>query len=53
MDQRNFTYMFYGLAAVWAILAIYVLTLVSRESRLRKQLDGLQRMLSDKDSGRG
>ena len=50
MDQRNFTYMFYGLAAAWGILAIYVLTLVSRESRLRKQLDGLQRMIEDKET---
>lgn len=45
--------MFYGLAAVWAILAIYVLTLVSRESRLRKQIDGLERMLSDKETRKG
>lgn len=53
MDQRNFTYMFYGLAAVWAILALYVLTLVSRESRLRRQLDGLQRMIEDKENRKG
>ena len=53
MDQRNFTYMFYGLAAVWAILALYVLTLVTRESRLRRQLDGLQRMIEDKENRKG
>lgn len=53
MDQRNFTYMFYGLAAVWAILALYLLTLVSRESRLRRQLDGLQRMIEDKENRKG
>jgi hypothetical protein len=41
--------MFYGLAAAWGILAIYMLTLVSRESRLRKQLDSLQRMIEDKE----
>ena len=52
MDQRNFTYMFYGFAAAWGILAIYVLTLVSRESRLRRQLDGLQRMIEDKETGK-
>lgn len=45
--------MFYGLAAVWAILAIYVLTLVTRESRLRRQLDGLQRMIEDKENRKG
>ena len=52
MDERNFTYMFYGLAAAWGILALYVLTLVSRESRLRRQLEGLQRMIEDKESGK-
>lgn len=45
--------MFYGLAAVWAILALYVLTLVTRESRLRRQLDGLQRMIEDKENRKG
>ncbi len=25
MDERNFTYMFYGFAAAWGILAVYVL----------------------------
>ena len=31
MDSRNFTYMFYGFAAAWAVVVIYVLTLISRE----------------------
>jgi CcmD family protein len=46
MDQRNFTYMFYGFAAAWAILAIYVVTLASREKHLREQLETLKRTLS-------
>jgi hypothetical protein len=50
MDERNFTYMFYGLAAAWGILALYLLTLVGRESRLRKQLDSLRRMIEDKET---
>jgi CcmD family protein len=48
MDARNFTYMFYGFAAAWAILALYVISLVSRERRLRRELDGVKRMLEDK-----
>jgi CcmD family protein len=44
MDQRNFTYMFYGFAAAWGILALYVLTIASRESKLRKQLDTLKQV---------
>ncbi|MBI5083549.1 MAG: CcmD family protein [Acidobacteria bacterium] len=45
---RNFEYLAYGLAAVWTILLIYVLTLVSREKKIGRQIEGLQRMLEDK-----
>jgi len=48
MDSRNFTYMFYGFAAAWVILSLYVLTLVGREKKINKQLEGLRRMLDDK-----
>lgn len=50
MDSRNFTYMFYGFAAAWLILAAYVSSLVMRDSRLKSQMDGLRRMIEDKDS---
>jgi CcmD family protein len=46
---RNFTYLAYGLMAVWAVLVAYVLTLVAREGRIRKQLDSLERMIEDKE----
>jgi len=49
MDERNFTYMFYGLAAAWAVLALYVLVLVSREKRIQSQIENLKRMLEDKE----
>lgn len=48
MDQRNFMYMFYGFAAVWVILALYVVSLVMREGRLRRELDGVKRMLDSR-----
>lgn len=48
MDQRNFLYMFYGFAAAWGILALYVLTIVARERKLRAQVDTLKRMLEEK-----
>ncbi|HUQ91674.1 MAG TPA: CcmD family protein [Bryobacteraceae bacterium] len=47
MDARNFTYMFYGFAAAWLILALYVVSLVARESRLRRELDSVKRMVED------
>ncbi len=49
MDSRNFTYMFYGLGAAWLILALYLLSLVSRERRLRRELDSVKRMLEDRE----
>lgn len=47
MDERNFTYMFYGLGAAWLILALYVVSLVARESRLKRELEGVKRMMSE------
>jgi CcmD family protein len=49
MDERNFTYMFYGFAAAWVILALYVLTLVMRERSLRSQMDNLKRMVEPRE----
>jgi len=49
MDARNFTFMFYGFAAIWAIVAVYVVYLGTREGSLRKQLDNLRRMVEEKD----
>jgi len=49
MDQRNFTFLFYGFAAAWAIIAVYLLLLVSRERRIRNQIESLKRMLETKE----
>ncbi len=49
MDERNFTFMFYGLAAAWAILAAYVVYLGAREGKIRRQLENLRRMLEERD----
>ncbi len=45
---RNFQFLAYGLIAVWAILAVYVLTLVSRERRIGREIENLKRMLEDR-----
>jgi CcmD family protein len=49
MDARNFTFMFYGFTAAWAILVVYVLMLVARERKLREELNGLKKLLEYKD----
>lgn len=50
MDTRNFTFMFYGFTAAWAILVVYVLMIVTRERKLRRELDGLKKLLEYKES---
>jgi CcmD family protein len=45
MDERNFLYMFYGFSAAWAAVVIYVLTLVSRERKLRDEMHRLKTMI--------
>ncbi len=49
MDARNFTYMFYGFLAAWMILVAYLVSLVARERRIRAQMDGLKRMLDQRE----
>jgi CcmD family protein len=49
MDTRNFTYMFYGFAAAWVIVVMYVLTLVSRERKLRDEMRRLKNMIETGD----
>ncbi len=50
MDSRNFEYMFYGLGAAWLILSLYVVSLVVREQRLRRELEGVKRMIGEHDA---
>lgn len=49
MDNRNFLYMFYGFAAAWTIVVIYILTLVSREKKLRDEMRRLQSMIESSE----
>ncbi len=49
MDSRNFLFMFYGFLAAWLILVAYVVLLVSRERRIRRELDSLKHMLEDRE----
>jgi len=39
MDSRNFIFMFYGFAAAWLIVLVYVLILVRRSRSIRRQLE--------------
>ena len=46
--QRNFTFLNSGLWVAWLILVVYVLMMVSRERKLRREIDGLRAMLEER-----
>ena len=46
--QRNFTFLNFGLWVAWLILVVYVLMLVGREGKLKREIAGLKAMLEDK-----
>lgn len=48
MDERNYTYMFYGLAAAWTVIVLYVITLVARERRLKQEIETLKKLVKDR-----
>ena len=45
MDPREFQFVFGGFAAAWLIVVVYVVSIVSRERRLRKELDRVRQMV--------
>ncbi len=46
MDARNFTFMFYGFAAAWVIVLLYVIGLARRGTRLKKELEDVKQLLA-------
>jgi CcmD family protein len=48
--QRNFEFLSYGFAAAWIVLAIYVLMMVGRERRLKREISSLKAMLEERQS---
>jgi CcmD family protein len=51
MDARNFTFMFYGFTAAWAIVLFYVISLARRGARLKKELDDVKQLLGSNQAG--
>ena len=48
IEARNLTYMFYGFAATFVILVIYVVSLALRERKLTQEIDRVRRMVERK-----
>lgn len=50
MELRNLTFMFYGFLAAWLIVFGYVLSLVRRNARLKKELEDIRNLVSSNQS---
>jgi CcmD family protein len=46
--QHNYEFLSYGLTVAWLILVIYVLFLVSRCRKLKREIASLRAMLEDR-----
>ncbi len=51
MDKRNFLFMFYGLGAAWALIAVYVIVLAQRGRKLREELNRVRNMVGSGAAG--
>jgi CcmD family protein len=49
MDPRNFQFLFYGLAAAWLIVMVYILTLAQRGRKIREEIDRVKQMMREGD----
>lgn len=43
--QRNYEFLSYGLIAAWVILIVYVLMMVSRQRKLKHEIERLRAMI--------
>jgi hypothetical protein len=46
--QRNYEFLSYGLIVAWLVLVVYVLMMVGRERRLRREIASLKAMLEER-----
>ena len=46
--QRNYEFLSYGLTVAWVIMVGYLLIIVSRERRLKREIADLKAMLEEK-----
>ena len=46
--QHQYEFLSYGLTAAWIVLAVYVLMMVGRERKLKREIANLKAMLEEK-----
>jgi len=46
--QRNYEFLSYGLIVAWLILVVYVLMMLARQKKLKREIAGLRAMIEEK-----
>jgi CcmD family protein len=46
--QRNYEFLSYGLTMAWIVLVVYVLVMVSRQKKLKREIASLKAILEEK-----
>lgn len=46
--QRNYEFLSYGLIAAWVVTVVYLLMMIGRQQRLKREIEGLRAMLEQK-----
>ena len=46
--QRNYEFLSYGLIVAWLVLVVYVLMMVTRERRLKREIASLKAMIEER-----
>ena len=46
--QRNYEFLSYGLTVAWLILVVYLLMMLGRQRRLKREIAGLKAMLEER-----
>jgi CcmD family protein len=50
--MENAGYLFAAYTIIWAVLFVFVLMLVNRQARLKREIDRLRQLVKDKESPR-
>ena len=46
--QHDYEFLTYGLIAAWVVLAAYVLMMIGRQKKLKREIEGLRAMVDEK-----
>jgi CcmD family protein len=46
--QHDYEFLTYGLIAAWVVLAAYVLMMIGRQKKLKREIEGLRAMVEEK-----